>query len=257
MKKNEGFTLVELAVVLTIIGIIIGGVLKAGALTMSARITATIREYESLSTAAISFRNKYGQIPGDISTATENLSGCGGLTASGNWCTDGDGDGKIGALPTSGADSIANKDQSGTLNMPELETVLFFKHLALADLISGIDPGAHPVNDIATGETHPKAAVGGAFTALYSRNHPNRRWPSGHVLRLQNSPQGAQRPVGEDVIAGRHAWILDRKIDDAIPYSGIVAGSHGGLNGDNPDSYLTSPHNSSKDWMLYFELDGD
>lgn len=257
MRKSRGFTLVELAIVMTVIGILIGGILKGEELIMNARITATIRDYQGILAAMNTFRDKYGQIPGDMSTAQARLPGCGGLTPAGNWCTGGNGNARIGDLPTNGGNNVAHKDQSSTLNMPELETSLFWKHLALSELIVAVSPSADPVNDVATGITHPTTPLGGAFTILYSQNHQNKRWVKGHVLRLQAGAHGSQMPLGEDVLEGRYAWIFDRKIDDGLPKSGFVVGTHDGLGGGNPNDYMEPPHDSSHDWMLYLGLEGN
>lgn len=63
---QQGFTLVELAIVLVIIGLIVGGVLVGQDLIKSAEIRATISQIEKFNAAATTFRDKFGGLPGDL-----------------------------------------------------------------------------------------------------------------------------------------------------------------------------------------------
>lgn len=71
---NRGFTLVELALVLVIIGLLITGVLKGEALIENAKVKKLINQKESLTAAYYSFYDKYSSYPGDenITTAPPN-----------------------------------------------------------------------------------------------------------------------------------------------------------------------------------------
>ena len=66
LKKNQsGFTLVEIAIVLVIIGLLMGGVLKGKEMINSAKVKKTIKMAGELRAATMTFYDKYGMYPGD------------------------------------------------------------------------------------------------------------------------------------------------------------------------------------------------
>ncbi|MBI3440941.1 MAG: prepilin-type N-terminal cleavage/methylation domain-containing protein, partial [Proteobacteria bacterium] len=94
--QQKGFTLVELAIVLTIIGLLIGGILKGQQLMQNARITATMGQIRAVESATTTFRDTYGGMPGDLANAATRVPNCAaicGLTAGATA-----GDGSVGAV---------------------------------------------------------------------------------------------------------------------------------------------------------------
>ncbi|MBI5740908.1 MAG: prepilin-type N-terminal cleavage/methylation domain-containing protein [Nitrospirae bacterium] len=88
--KEKGFTLVELAIVMVIIGLLIGAVLKGQAMIESAKIKNLADQYNSLVAAVYSYQDKYGVFPGDDSSATARSWATGSCAT-----TAGDGSGVI------------------------------------------------------------------------------------------------------------------------------------------------------------------
>jgi|UniRef100_A0A7V3NUV4 prepilin-type N-terminal cleavage/methylation domain-containing protein len=66
---RKGFTLVELAIVLIVIGLIIVIVLRGQGLVENARISKLTRDFQGIQAAFYSYYDRYGMYPGDDSTA--------------------------------------------------------------------------------------------------------------------------------------------------------------------------------------------
>lgn len=104
MKNQNGFTLIELSMVVAIIALLLGGILGAQSLIGSAKAKDVIAIVEDLRAATAMFKKRYGYFPGDLPyTANEIV----GVTAAGIGGTIGDGviDGAINAQGEAAAGS--------------------------------------------------------------------------------------------------------------------------------------------------------
>ena len=90
MSNQKGFTLIEIAIVLVIIGLLLGGVLKGQELITSARVRNLISQQDGIKAAFFGFQDRFRAMPGDMPTANEDLA-CPGLAQ----CLKGDGNGII------------------------------------------------------------------------------------------------------------------------------------------------------------------
>jgi prepilin-type N-terminal cleavage/methylation domain-containing protein len=63
--NQKGFTLVELAIVLVIIGVILGGVIKGQELVTNAKVKGVYREYQQVEFANFGYYDRYNRYPGD------------------------------------------------------------------------------------------------------------------------------------------------------------------------------------------------
>src|ERR1700735_3876394 len=98
ISRQNGFTLIELSIVLVIIGLIVGGVLVGQDLIRAAEIRATISQIEKYNTAVNTFRGKYNGIPGDLTYASATAFGlmpAGSALTNGGNAGLGDGNGLI------------------------------------------------------------------------------------------------------------------------------------------------------------------
>jgi prepilin-type N-terminal cleavage/methylation domain-containing protein len=71
MKRNQqGFTLVEIAIVLVIIGLLLGGILKGQEMITQAKIKNAITDFSGVSAAYFGYQDRYRATPGDDNQAT-------------------------------------------------------------------------------------------------------------------------------------------------------------------------------------------
>ncbi len=76
--KQKAFTLVEMAIVMVIIGILVSGVVTGIKVYQNARVTATVVQIQNYSAAVKSFEKIYKGLPGDLKNAHKKIRGCQG-----------------------------------------------------------------------------------------------------------------------------------------------------------------------------------
>lgn len=210
-SHERGFTLVELAIVLMIIGLLIGGILRGQELMENARISSTAQQVTSYQGALVSFQDAYGTLPGDMPLALTRLPGC---TAA-NLCVNGNGDGIVGVL-AAGQGQFANEPWQVPASTMNSENVQFWKQLAMAKMVSGINPAAQRAE---WGSSHPTSPMGGGFLARYTSFNVAGFTPwTGTTLLMHNEIVGG----GQAVVSPRRASQLDRKMDDGRATFGSV-----------------------------------
>jgi len=132
MNKQAGFTLIELAIVLVIIGLLLGGVLRGQELINSAKVKNLATDFRSVPVFIYGYQDKFKRLPGDDIGADVNV----GVTAA----QVGNSDGIIGG----NWDSVNAADESN----------LFWLHVRKAGLAAG---GVNP----AVGSFFPTNSEGG------------------------------------------------------------------------------------------------
>ena len=93
LRKQAGFTLVEIAIVLVIIGLLLGGVLKGQEMIENARIKAVVGDMNGIATAYTSYFDRYKSVPGDELAATMTNRGWPGTIGGNN-------NGRLDSIPT-------------------------------------------------------------------------------------------------------------------------------------------------------------
>jgi prepilin-type N-terminal cleavage/methylation domain-containing protein len=139
MKRHQsGFTLIEIAIVLVIIGLLLGGVLKGQELINSAKVKNLAADFKNIPVFIYGYQDKFKALPGDDSTAVAHVA----ATANG------DGNGAIGGgWPAAG------------------ESLNFWQHVRLAGLAAG-------PTDTAAADYIPKNAVGGNIGITSAADSP-------------------------------------------------------------------------------------
>ena len=74
-NKQTGFTLVELAIVLVIIGLILGAVLKGQQMIENGKVKSVVNDLKAVTTAYYAYQDRYKAIPGDDALAANHVTG--------------------------------------------------------------------------------------------------------------------------------------------------------------------------------------
>jgi prepilin-type N-terminal cleavage/methylation domain-containing protein len=182
-NRQSGFTLIEIAIVLVIIGLLLGGVLKGQEMITSAKVRNLADQGSAVKAAFFAFQDRYRALPGDYINASNNIQGVTGGAGGGN----GDGNGLVNT----------NNDRG-----------LFWLHLSAAGFITGNYDGTAVGNSLNCPSTTCASNAYGTQMMFTWGQSADGSTSNAHELRL-----GRGIPV--DVVAE-----LDRKVDDGVPSTG-------------------------------------
>ena len=186
IHQQRGFTLVEIAIVLIIIGLLLGGILRGQELITSARVRNIADQNSGIQAAYFGFIDRYRQVPGDWPQANAVQAIPGVLTG-------GDGSGRL-----DGAN-------------PWVEGLAVWEHLAKSGFIQGGYTGGAAAPNAADTELAPRNAFQGFMMLFRTDDYAD---PGTPVDQL-NLVLGRGIPV--NVMRE-----LDLKVDDGLPQSGVL-----------------------------------
>jgi prepilin-type N-terminal cleavage/methylation domain-containing protein len=185
MKQHQaGFTLVEIAIVLVIIGLLLGGILKGQELINNAKVRNVADQQNAVKAAYFAFQDRFRALPGDYNQASNNIPN---VTAA----TNGNGDAQI-----VGA-----------------ESVWAWHHLTNAGFISCSPCAGAPTGPTPDTTNSPANAYGGVMAIVFDNVYNNLAATTG--TNINNLKSGNQIP--SNVLAE-----VDRKIDDGNPRTGAM-----------------------------------
>jgi len=115
-RMQKGFTLVEIAIVLVIIGLLLGGILKGQEMITQAKIKNVVADFSGISAAYYGYQDRYRAIPGDDKTANSRWG-----------ATDGDGNGVV----------TGTYNNGGSTCVASVESCSWWDHLRRAGFVAG------------------------------------------------------------------------------------------------------------------------
>src|SRR5689334_1845500 len=74
-QRQSGFTLVEIAIVLVIMGLLVGGIMKGQELIVGARVKRLANDFRLVPTYLCGYQDKFKALPGDDADVTTHVSG--------------------------------------------------------------------------------------------------------------------------------------------------------------------------------------
>jgi len=196
---QKGFTLVEMAIVVTIIGIMIGSVVAGQQIATNARVAAQVSQVTAMDSGISKFRTIFSALPGDMANPSVRLPNCTAFPCS----AAGDADGRIGTAFTAPTQVPA----AGSI-----EAGAFWAQLAAVNLVRGVG-----VNGAAAfGDGYPAARIGLGGYQVGTANNSR--------LYLINVQTLGQITAGADsgVMTPSQAAQIDRKMDDGLGNTGSV-----------------------------------
>lgn len=214
--QQRGFTLIEIAIVLVIIGLLLGGVLKGQELINSAKVKNMINDMRGTSTFVYAYQDRFRQLPGDDSAVVAHVNG--GTLATGPAAPAVRGDGRI----NGNWNSVAQGDES----------YLFWQHVRLAGFAAGSAV-------VGSNEYIPRNADGGPIGI------------TGDPVITQAPLWPASYYVCTSGVQGRYARQIDITIDDGNTSTGsvrVLGTQAGGALASATTAYLVTPND---DTVLY------
>jgi len=223
-SHRHGFTLVELAVVLLIIGLIVGGVLRGRELISSAQLNSIQTDANRIRTATVTFQEKFGALPGDLAEV-----GFLRTTALDNAPTPGNGDGRI---------RCAGGDPGDCrLGNPEDEAVQFWVHLGTEGILETEENDLN--NNGITADSAFRTSFDGVITVKHgidTNNFLDTDRPNELLMMVGTANDLSSQANDKPILSSRDAASLDAKVDDGRATSGDMLGGSSGTTCRDEDS---------------------
>ena len=182
-SQQSGFTLVEIAIVLVIIGLLLGGILKGQELINSAKAKSYASDFRTIQAALYGFQDRFKGIPGDLAGAAMKITDA--------------------TTATTPAATLANGQINGVWDSVTAtdESCLVWEHLRRAQFMAG--------------NTTPNCSAGNVYLQVNA--------DGGRIGISSTAPitgmTGSYFICSAGVI-GKIAKQLDTQLDDGVPNTG-------------------------------------
>lgn len=228
MRKNQftknqqsGFTLVEIAIVLVIIGLLLGGVLKGTELIENSKVKRAVSEINGVTAALYSYQDRYQRLPGDDGPI-------GNLTARGGPWT---------GVTAGNNNGVVVAATANTFN-PNGEGLAFWQHLKAAGFINGnpTDIGAAAL---------PRNAFGGVIGLTTT------------AVGASAASQISGRIVCLSQVPGKSAAALDTQLDDGNGNAGRMRAFLGTAGANTPpaaNTPLAAPYSEAAEYTICSQM---
>ena len=191
-SQQSGFTLVEIAIVLVIIGLLLGGILKGQELINSAKVKNLANDFRTIPTFIYAYQDKFKSLPGDDAAASTHVTGATNATTP----------------AASQGNGVINGNWNSTTTTDE--SYLFWQHVRLANLAAGPTAVADP-------DYIPKNGVGGKIGLS-----------STMAGQLQISGMSGTYQICSEGLLGKFVKQLDTQMDDGNTATGSMRAVAGG-----------------------------
>ena len=185
-SRQSGFTLVEIAIVLVIIGLLLGGILKGQELINSAKVKSLANDFRTIPTYIYAYQDKFKALPGDDTAAATHVAGAANATT---------------PAAKQGNGVLEGNWYSGTATD---ESYLFWQHVRLSNLAPGPTAVADP-------DYWPKNAMGG-FIGINSAS----------AAAVQITGMTGTYQICSTGILGKFVKQLDIQMDDGNTATGSM-----------------------------------
>lgn len=182
--QQSGFTLVEIAIVLVIIGLLLGGVLKGQELINSAKAKSYAQDFRTIQSALYGFQDRFKGIPGDLAGAATKISN---------------------ATTASTPGTVGNGQIEGAWNSPTGtdESCLAWQHMRLAGFLAG-----NTSVDCSDGSAYLQINADGGRIGISST--------------MQITGMTGSYNICSTGVLGKIAKQLDTQLDDGNPATGSL-----------------------------------
>lgn len=211
-KNHQGFTLLELAIVLIILGLLVGGILAGQSLVRSSELHSVTMDSVKFTSALGAFQDKYSALPGDMNDAQSYW---------GTAVWNGNGNGQV--------------QNNAALTSNEISQ--FWIHLVSAGMIEGSYVAFAGVSPVTPAVNVPRSKmkltawniVGlGIVSTAGGTSFANAAAPAASTYYEGSYGNALQIGTGTNALfpggflRSEEAWNIDIKMDDGRPALGIV-----------------------------------